>query len=91
MNEPKRPELLDRLFAVARQDTAPVVDVTVRVLQKLRVVPRRDEQGVMAAAWTVLVASVLAASIAVMFGWESWSIVSDPMLQVYEPVGELLQ
>ena len=81
MNELKR---FERLARRARRQPVPRVDVTARVLARLRRIEARREVNVPLLAFSGL--SVLAASIVLAVAVQAWAPLLDPMAGLFSPL-----
>ncbi|QDU78544.1 hypothetical protein Pla110_02480 [Polystyrenella longa] len=84
-------QLLTGLAKSARTETAPQVDVTAAVLARLEA--ERSETYVFSERiwWTSTVGSLVAAGIAMMIGFQSWTELTDPAFEVLQTVQVALQ
>lgn len=72
-------EQLNKLMASARQERAPDVDVTDRVMASVRLISDRREESLRPLMW--LAAAALALAIpAVVVGFDLWTVLTDPLL-----------
>lgn len=86
---------LDRFAAMAakaRREPVPTVDVTARVLTQLHAdqVYVQPQSVDSLATWTAVVSSVLALSI-LLIALPSWLQMLDPLSEMLEPFGSVLQ
>jgi hypothetical protein len=79
-------ELIKKLALIARQDCGPAVDVSGKVMQRIRsartikMTPLRYFAG----------ASAAAASFVLFFTIQSWMYMSDPIMEFFTPLQETL-
>ena len=73
-----------RWAAVARQEPVPPLDVSARVLRDLVRPPR---QAVVELPWVVMAGlSAAAAAVVMLWGLESWRVLTDPAAGLFEPL-----
>lgn len=74
---------LESLFAKARLQTPPHVDVTARVVEsihKSQRAPKSDRSALAIAA-----AAIAAASVAIAVAWQSREELQNPLVEIYRP------
>lgn len=79
-------QLLTGLARRAREESAPAVDVSAAVLAQLE----EDQSSILSFSdrvlWYGMAGSLVAASIAMMIGYQSWSELTDPAFEVLNSV-----
>jgi anti-sigma factor RsiW len=81
---------IDKLAETARGDSAPPVNVTGEVMQRIR--QERDKSGMLPLrlGWFA-VASAAAAGVAAVLTYQAWSGLLDPMGSLFNPLFLVIQ
>lgn len=84
-------ENFERLAALACQESAPRMQVTARVMQRLIAVEVDCERDREPPILTFAGLSVAAAALVAFFTFHAWGILQDPLVELFKPLGTVLQ
>jgi hypothetical protein len=82
----------EQLAAAARREAPPAIDVTARVMARIRRQVRPEARRADNITLAVMaVVSVLAASIVAVVAMDAWSAMIDPMSSLFQPLSVVMQ